>query len=81
MYVESGLEALWQSFPFRRLSDTPGADSSTKKDGLPPSLSRSAGRRASSQLTPEVDPQTILNALFKSTMQSSPQNTAFRVKL
>ncbi|XP_042361759.1 polymerase delta-interacting protein 3 [Plectropomus leopardus] len=71
-----------------RLSDTPGAGSSTKKDGLPPSLSRPASQRASSQPTPEVDPQTILKALFKSTAQStstteppSSQATAFRIKI
>ncbi|XP_018523163.1 polymerase delta-interacting protein 3 [Lates calcarifer] len=71
-----------------RLSDTPGTGSSTKKDGLPPSLSRPAGQRASSQPTPEVDPQTILKALFKSTAQStstteppSSQATAFRIKI
>uniref|UniRef100_A0A667WQK3 DNA polymerase delta interacting protein 3 n=2 Tax=Myripristis murdjan TaxID=586833 RepID=A0A667WQK3_9TELE len=71
-----------------RLSDTPGASSSTKKDNLPPSLSRPAGQRASSQPTPEVDPQTILKALFKSTAQStsttepsSSQATAFRIKI
>lgn len=71
-----------------RLSDTPGASSGTKKDGLPPSLSRPAGQRASSQPTPEVDPQTILKALFKSTAQStstteppSSQATAFRIKI
>ncbi|XP_035472233.2 polymerase delta-interacting protein 3 [Scophthalmus maximus] len=71
-----------------RLSDTPGTGSSTKKDGLPPSFSRPAGQRASSQPTPEVDPQTILKALFKSTAQSSTtteppssQATAFRIKI
>lgn len=71
-----------------RLSDTPGTSSSTKKDGLPPSLSRPAGQRASTQPTPEVDPQTILKALFKSTAQSpsapeppSSQSTAFRIKI
>ncbi|XP_027897791.1 polymerase delta-interacting protein 3 isoform X1 [Xiphophorus couchianus] len=75
-----------------RLSDTPGAGSSsgggTKKDGLPPSLSRPSGQRASSQPTTEVDPQTILKALFKSTTQStstteapSSQTTAFRIKI
>lgn len=71
-----------------RLSDTPGTSSSTKKDGLPPSLSRPAGQRASTQPTPEVDPQTILKALFKSTSQSpsapeppSSQSTAFRIKI
>ncbi|XP_041634470.1 polymerase delta-interacting protein 3 [Cheilinus undulatus] len=71
-----------------RLSDTPGTGSGTKKDGLPPSLSRPAGQRASSQPTPEVDPQTILKALFKSTTQStstteppSSQATAFRIKI
>uniref|UniRef100_A0A8D0DCQ4 Polymerase (DNA-directed), delta interacting protein 3 n=1 Tax=Sander lucioperca TaxID=283035 RepID=A0A8D0DCQ4_SANLU len=69
-----------------RLSDTPG--SSTKKEGLPPSLTRPFGQRASSQPTPEVDPQTILKALFKSTAQStstteppSSQATAFRIKI
>uniref|UniRef100_A0A8C6WG18 Polymerase (DNA-directed), delta interacting protein 3 n=1 Tax=Neogobius melanostomus TaxID=47308 RepID=A0A8C6WG18_9GOBI len=71
-----------------RLSDTPGMSSSTKKDGLPPSLSRPAGQRASTQPTPEVDPQTILKALFKSTSQSptapeppNSQSTAFRIKI
>ncbi|XP_037648667.1 polymerase delta-interacting protein 3 [Sebastes umbrosus] len=71
-----------------RLSDTPGASGGTKKDGLPPSLSRPVGQRASSQPTPEVDPQTILKALFKSTVQStstteppSSQATAFRIKI
>ncbi|XP_044036670.1 polymerase delta-interacting protein 3 isoform X1 [Siniperca chuatsi] len=71
-----------------RLSDTPGTGSGTKKDGLPPSLSRPSGQRASSQPTPEVDPQTILKALFKSTAQStstteppSSQATAFRIKI
>uniref|UniRef100_A0A3B4A4P6 Uncharacterized protein n=1 Tax=Periophthalmus magnuspinnatus TaxID=409849 RepID=A0A3B4A4P6_9GOBI len=71
-----------------RLSDTPGSGSSTKKDGLPPSLSRPAGQRASTQPTPEVDPQTILKALFKSTAQSpstpeppNSQATAFRIKI
>ncbi|KAM3597435.1 uncharacterized protein V6R79_004516 [Siganus canaliculatus] len=71
-----------------RLSDSPGAGGSTKKDGLPSSLSRPAGQRASSQPTPEVDPQTILKALFKSTTQStttteppSSQATAFRIKI
>ncbi|KAM8824583.1 polymerase delta-interacting protein 3 [Synchiropus picturatus] len=70
-----------------RLSDTPGS-SGSKKDGLPPSLSRPASQRASSQPTPEVDPQTILKALFKSTAQStttteppSSQSTAFRIKI
>ncbi|KAM9843295.1 polymerase delta-interacting protein 3 [Aulostomus maculatus] len=71
-----------------RLSDTPGLGSGAKKDGLPPSLSRPASQRASSQPTPEVDPQTILKALFKSTTQStstteppSSQATAFRIKI
>nr|XP_046272286.1 polymerase delta-interacting protein 3 isoform X2 [Scatophagus argus] len=71
-----------------RLSDTPGTGSGTKKDGLPSSLTRPAGQRASSQPTPEVDPQTILKALFKSTAQStstteppSSQATAFRIKI
>uniref|UniRef100_A0A8C3ANI9 DNA polymerase delta interacting protein 3 n=1 Tax=Cyclopterus lumpus TaxID=8103 RepID=A0A8C3ANI9_CYCLU len=64
------------------------ASSGTKKDGLPPSLSRPLGQRASSQPTPEVDPQTILKALFKSTTQStstteppSSQATAFSIKI
>uniref|UniRef100_A0A674BWM5 DNA polymerase delta interacting protein 3 n=1 Tax=Salmo trutta TaxID=8032 RepID=A0A674BWM5_SALTR len=68
-----------------RLSDTPG---SGRKEGLPLSLSRPGGRPASSQPTPEVDPQTILKALFKSTVQTpstteSPgsQCTAFRIKI
>ncbi|KAM6956951.1 polymerase delta-interacting protein 3 isoform 2-T2 [Aplochiton taeniatus] len=69
-----------------RLSDTPGV--SGKKDGLPASLTRPAGQRSSSQPTPEVDPQTILKALFKSTTQSTSttessgsQATAFRIKI
>ena len=75
--------------PSRRLSDSPGGG--VKRDGLPPSLSRPAGQRSSSQPTPEVDPQTILKALFKSpSSQSSPtssgaaansQATAFRIKI
>ncbi|XP_062309990.1 polymerase delta-interacting protein 3 [Osmerus eperlanus] len=69
-----------------RLSDTPGSGGA-RKDGLPASLSRPGGRPASSQPTPEVDPQTILKALFKSTTQStsttesSSQATAFRIKI
>ncbi|XP_061740257.1 polymerase delta-interacting protein 3-like isoform X2 [Nerophis ophidion] len=70
-----------------RLSDTPGAGSAPKKDGLPASLSRSASQRTS-QPTAEVDPQTILKALFKSTAQSTSttepagsQSTAFRIKI
>uniref|UniRef100_H3CZT5 DNA polymerase delta interacting protein 3 n=1 Tax=Tetraodon nigroviridis TaxID=99883 RepID=H3CZT5_TETNG len=70
-----------------RLSDTPGTSNGTKKDGLP-SSSRPASQRASSQPTPEVDPQTILKALFKSTAQPtstteppSSQATAFRIKI
>ncbi|KAK5622010.1 hypothetical protein CRENBAI_012549 [Crenichthys baileyi] len=61
-----------------RLSDSLGAGSSstTKKDGLPPSLSRPSGQRGSSQPTPEVDPQTILKALFKSTVQSNSTTEA-----
>uniref|UniRef100_A0A3P8Q5C2 RRM domain-containing protein n=1 Tax=Astatotilapia calliptera TaxID=8154 RepID=A0A3P8Q5C2_ASTCA len=77
----------WEGTPLR-LSDTPGTGSSTKKEGLPASLSRPAGQRSSSQPTPEVDPQTILKALFKSTTQStstteppSSQATAFRIKI
>ncbi|KAJ8251853.1 hypothetical protein GJAV_G00226150 [Gymnothorax javanicus] len=73
-----------------RLSDTPGGGG--RKDGLPPSLSRPGGRPASSQPTPEVDPQTILKALFKSSPQTpstsassantaSAQATAFRIKI
>ncbi|XP_068606126.1 polymerase delta-interacting protein 3 [Brachionichthys hirsutus] len=72
-----------------RLSDTPGTGDGTKRDGLPPSLTRPTGQRASSQPTPEVDPQTILKALFKSTTQSTTttteppgsQATAFRIKI
>ncbi|KAJ8377363.1 hypothetical protein AAFF_G00260920 [Aldrovandia affinis] len=48
-----------------RLSDSPGGGGG-KKEGLLPSLSRPGGRPSSSQPTPEVDPQTILKALFKS---------------
>lgn len=73
---------------FRRLSDNPGTGSGPKKDGLPSSLSRPSGQRASSQPTPEVDPQTILKALFKSTAQTTSttetpnsQATAFRIKI
>ncbi|XP_066530573.1 polymerase delta-interacting protein 3 isoform X2 [Hoplias malabaricus] len=72
-----------------RLSDSPaggagGSNSSSKKDGLPASLSRS--RSSSTQA--EVDPQTILKALFKSSTQSTSttepataQPTAFRIKI
>ncbi|XP_036392057.1 polymerase delta-interacting protein 3-like isoform X2 [Megalops cyprinoides] len=53
------------------LSDSPGgAGGDSKKEGLPPSLSRPRGRSSSSQPTPEVDPATILKALFKSSPQS-----------
>ncbi|CAL8302049.1 unnamed protein product [Merluccius merluccius] len=79
-----------------RLSDTPGGGGGgVKRDGLPPSLSRPAGQRSSSQPTPEVDPQTILKALFKSPSSQAPptsssggtaaaansQATAFRIKI
>ncbi|KAJ8254317.1 hypothetical protein COCON_G00209290 [Conger conger] len=71
-----------------RLSDSPGGGGGGRKDGLPPSLSRPGGRPASSLPTPEVDPQTILKALFKSSPQTpsateSPnsQATAFRIKI
>ncbi|XP_056143919.1 polymerase delta-interacting protein 3 [Lampris incognitus] len=67
-----------------RLSDTPGSGTGVKKDGLPASLSRPGSQRASSQPTPEVDPQTILKALFKSTSTTEPsssQATAFRIKI
>ncbi|XP_028842460.1 polymerase delta-interacting protein 3 [Denticeps clupeoides] len=69
-----------------RLSDTPGGGGGGKKDGLPPSLSRP--RSSSSQPTAEVDPQTILKALFKSSAQTPPaaeppssQATAFHIKI
>lgn len=75
-----------------RLSDSPAggassgssSSSSSKKEGLPAVLSRS--RSGSSQA--EVDPQTILKALFKSSNQSTAttepataQPTAFRIKI
>ncbi|KAG7491467.1 hypothetical protein MATL_G00004740 [Megalops atlanticus] len=54
-----------------RLSDSPegGTEGGSKKGGLPSSLSRPRGRSSSSQPTPEVDPTTILKALFKSSPQ------------
>ncbi|KAL2100985.1 hypothetical protein ACEWY4_002746 [Coilia grayii] len=70
-----------------RLSDTPGSGGGGRKDGLPSGLSRPGGRPASSQPTPEVDPQTILKALFKSSGQTptteppSAQATAFSIKI
>ncbi|KAK9978962.1 hypothetical protein ABG768_020698 [Culter alburnus] len=72
-----------------RLSDTPGAGGSSQKD----SSSRSGSRSAS---TAEVDPQTILKALFKSSSQTGSTSggsgasggetpnahaTAFRIKI
>ncbi|KAI4887115.1 hypothetical protein NFI96_018937 [Prochilodus magdalenae] len=70
-----------------RLSDSPVGGTtatSSKKDVLPASLSRS--RSSSTQA--EVDPQTILKALFKSSTQSTSttepataQPTAFRIKI
>ena len=72
----------------RRLSDTPGAGGGARKDGLPASLTRPGGRPASSQPAAEVDPQTILKALFKSSGQTpttteppNSQATAFRIKI
>lgn len=70
-----------------RLSDTPGSGGGGRKDGLPASLSRPGGRPASSQPAAEVDPQTILKALFKSSGQTpttepaSSQATAFSIKI
>ncbi|XP_012681252.1 polymerase delta-interacting protein 3 isoform X2 [Clupea harengus] len=71
-----------------RLSDTPGAGGGARKDGLPASLTRPGGRPASSQPAAEVDPQTILKALFKSSGQTpttteppNSQATAFRIKI
>ncbi|XP_023670180.2 polymerase delta-interacting protein 3-like isoform X2 [Paramormyrops kingsleyae] len=68
-----------------RLSDTPGGGG--RKEGARASLSRS-GRSNSSQPTPEVDPQTILKALFKSSPQVAPsseaagaQSATYRVKI
>ncbi|KAL7829933.1 hypothetical protein AOLI_G00308180 [Acnodon oligacanthus] len=70
-----------------RLSDSPAGGTtptSSKKDGLPASLSRSR----SSAPQAEVDPQTILKALFKSSTQSTSTTepatanpTAFRIKI
>ncbi|XP_036422918.1 polymerase delta-interacting protein 3 isoform X2 [Colossoma macropomum] len=73
-----------------RLSDSPAGGAggttatSSKKDGLPASLSRSR----SSTPQAEVDPQTILKALFKSSTQSTSTTepatanpTAFRIKI
>ncbi|KAL4658025.1 polymerase delta-interacting protein 3-like isoform X1 [Arapaima gigas] len=74
-----------------RLSDTPGSSSSgagvVKKVGLPPSLSRPSGRSNSFRPAAEVDPQTILKALFKSSTpaplvdSASTQSTAFCIKI
>ncbi|XP_016121169.1 polymerase delta-interacting protein 3-like [Sinocyclocheilus grahami] len=65
-----------------RLSDSPGAAAPAQKD----SSSRSGSKTSSG---PEVDPQTILKALFKSSGQSGssgaepsgPHSTAFRIKI
>ncbi|XP_058625457.1 polymerase delta-interacting protein 3 isoform X1 [Onychostoma macrolepis] len=65
-----------------RLSDSPGAAAAVQKD----SSSRSGSKTSSG---PEVDPQTILKALFKSSGQSGsggaetsgPHSTAFRIKI
>ncbi|KAI7804077.1 putative polymerase delta-interacting protein 3 [Triplophysa rosa] len=62
-----------------RLSDTPGAVGSGQKEGS----SRSGSRTSSA---PDVDPQTILKALFKSSSQQpnpseTPGSTAFRIKI
>ncbi|XP_051996284.1 polymerase delta-interacting protein 3-like isoform X2 [Xyrauchen texanus] len=66
-----------------RLSDTPGATGSVQKNT---SGSFRSGSRTSS--TAEVDPQTILKALFKSSSQQpstsaseTPGATAFRIKI
>uniref|UniRef100_A0A8C9VBW4 Polymerase (DNA-directed), delta interacting protein 3 n=1 Tax=Scleropages formosus TaxID=113540 RepID=A0A8C9VBW4_SCLFO len=72
-----------------RLSDTPGSSGgeAVKKVGLPPCLSRLSGRSDSSQPPAEVDPQTILKALFKSSTpvpsadSGSTQSTAFCIKI
>ncbi|XP_048848010.1 polymerase delta-interacting protein 3 isoform X2 [Brienomyrus brachyistius] len=70
-----------------RLSDTPGV-SDAKTEGLPTSLSHPVGRSASSQPPVEVNPQTILKALFKSSLPPSTssdsagsQATAFCIKI
>lgn len=65
-----------------RLSDSPGAAAAVQKY----SSSRSGSKTSSG---PEVDPQTILKALFKSSGQSGsggaetsgPHSTAFRIKI
>uniref|UniRef100_A0A9J8CXE1 RRM domain-containing protein n=1 Tax=Cyprinus carpio carpio TaxID=630221 RepID=A0A9J8CXE1_CYPCA len=65
-----------------RLSDSPGAAAPAQKH----SSSRSGSKTSSG---PEVDPQTILKALFKSSGQSGssgaetsgPHSTAFRIKI
>ncbi|XP_069053165.1 polymerase delta-interacting protein 3 isoform X2 [Lepisosteus oculatus] len=64
-----------------RLSDSPGV----KKDTGPPELRRLGPRPPSSQPPPEVDPQTVLRALFKTSPAPPPdstaQPTAFRIKI
>ncbi|KPP71077.1 hypothetical protein Z043_110043 [Scleropages formosus] len=64
-----------------RLSDTPGAAGGSRKEGLRSSLPRSGSRSSSSQPTLEVDPQTILKALFKSSPQvpSSTESTSVKM--
>nr|XP_055051129.1 polymerase delta-interacting protein 3 isoform X2 [Misgurnus anguillicaudatus] len=62
-----------------RLSDSPGALGSGQKEGS----SRSGSRSAS---TSDVDPQTVLKALFKSSSQQpntseTSGSTAFRIKI
>ncbi|MGH0187590.1 UNVERIFIED_CONTAM: hypothetical protein FKN15_025618 [Acipenser sinensis] len=65
--------------PGRRLSDTPGLP---KKAPSTADL-RQGEPRPPSQPQGEVDPETILRALFKSsgTPTASAQPTAFRIKI
>ncbi|XP_066563432.1 polymerase delta-interacting protein 3 isoform X2 [Amia ocellicauda] len=64
-----------------RLSDSPGS----RQDSGPSALRRSAPRPTPSQPPPEVDPQTVLRALFKSPpgppADPAAPPTAFRIKI
>ncbi|KAG5853934.1 hypothetical protein ANANG_G00032100 [Anguilla anguilla] len=74
-----------------RLSDSPGGGgggAGGRKEGRASSLSRPDARPRSSKPTPEVDPQTILKALFKSsshtatsTQSAKSQSAAFSIKI
>ncbi|XP_018430592.1 PREDICTED: polymerase delta-interacting protein 3 [Nanorana parkeri] len=62
-----------------RLSDTPSSSSSAKKNA---EMKRNSSSSSTSNPVAEVDPETILKALFKSSGSSAAVNpTAFKIKL